>query len=279
MLIELERTAETDLGIEVDGIVPDRLLGLRLDEIAGMPVWIGRDKLDLRSAFKIEVTEHFPASENNPITIRWTGDLSNVHLIGAQMKQGKIEIDSSAGRHVGYGMSGGSITVRGSVGDYAGAEMRGGLLEILGDAGDHLGGCHGGNKTGVNRGEILVRGNAGAGVGQRMRRGLIAVQGNVGRLCGWNMLAGSIIVLGDCGTECGTRMVRGTIVQGGDQNAPLLPTFAPGGTLKGGVLAMLEKRLKQLDFESNGLGQYTFYQYHGDHLNGGRGEVFIVEKK
>jgi formylmethanofuran dehydrogenase subunit C len=284
MLIELERVVETDLAIEVDGIVPDHLAGLSHDEIAKLPVWIGREELELGTIFQIRITTQVAnptdsvASEIAAIKVLWTGNLSNVHWIGAGMSQGAVEIESSAGHHVGYRMSGGTIHVRGSVGNYAGVEMQGGLLRIHGDAGDHLGGCHSGSKMGMNCGEIVVLGNAGGGVGQRMRRGLIAVGGAVERLCGWNMLAGTIIVIGNCGVECGSGMVRGTIIQCGEQNAPLLPTFSQGSTITGGIMGLLATRLRRLDYETHEFQDRAYCQFHGDHLNGGRGEIFLLKK-
>lgn len=275
MLVELEKMANTDLAIEVDGIVPDCLEGLNPDEIARLPVWIGRDKLDLGTVFQIEITAQPQVSEVNQTKIRWTGDLRNVHWIGAGMSHGEIEIESSAGHHVGYQMMGGKIRVLGSVADYAGLEMQGGLIQIDGDAGDHLGGCHSGSRSGMKRGEIIVSGNAGSGVGQRMRRGLIAISGKVGRLCGWNMLAGTILVIGKCGSECGSGMVRGTIIQGSEKNDPLLPTFSRGGQITTPIFALLADRLKALHFATEALEQPNYRQFHGDHLSGGRGEVFV----
>jgi formylmethanofuran dehydrogenase subunit C len=270
-MTELERFVNTNLAIEVDGILPERLFGRKALDVAKLPIWIGRNQVELGSAFRV----HGAGGENNGI--RWTGDLGNVHWIGAGMKSGEIEIQSDAGLHVGSGMSGGIIRAQASVGDFAAAEMRGGLVRIAGNAGDHLGGSYTGSPTGMNRGEILVEGNAGRGLGQRMARGLIAVRGNVDQLCGWNMLAGSIIVYGSCAAECGLGMKRGKIIQCSNQNAPLSPTFTAGSKIESGVLNLFAARLQQLDFQPSDVFQSKrFCILHGDQLEGGRGEILQI---
>lgn len=272
-MITLQRHYETTIPIEVEGILPDRLAGLSEAEIDALPVWLGREQIQLADLFRVRI------ESGDDLTLRWTGSLTNVHWIGAGLKTGNLEIDSPAGRHVGSQMIAGSIIVRGSVGDFAGTEMRGGLLKINGDAGNHLGGCYPGSRLGMNGGEIVVGGNAGQGVGEWMRRGLIAVAGSVDRLCGWNMLAGSIIVGGHCGGECGSGMIRGTIVQLGSKPAPLTPTFVAGGVYQGGALSLLAKRLNELGFDDyTSLLNDPFQMFHGDQLCGGRGELFVVRK-
>jgi formylmethanofuran dehydrogenase subunit C len=109
---------------------------------------------------------------------------------------------------------------------------------------------------------------------------MIAIAGNVGRLCGWNLWAGSIVVGGNCGAECGLEMVRGTIVQLGQDNVPLLPTFSYGSDYSQGVLALLSSRLKALEFRKFAdLLTRSFVLHHGDHLRGGRGEIFIAQSR
>jgi formylmethanofuran dehydrogenase subunit C len=273
-MVILERHLNTDIPIEVDGILPERLQGMDQSSISSLPIWLGRQQVELGEVFRVVV------NSKEDLSVLWQGRLSNVHRMGAGLKWGRIEIEGNAGRHVGSHMTGGNIVVHGTAGDFAGAEMRGGLIRIEGDAGNHLGGCYPGSRWGVNRGEILVMGSAGQGVGERMRRGLIAIAGNVGRLCGWNLWAGSIVVGGNCGAECGLEMVRGTIVQLGRTNEPLLPTFSSGSDYSQGVLALLAARLKALEFgKFADLLTRSFVMHHGDHLRGGRGEVLIAQSR
>jgi formylmethanofuran dehydrogenase subunit C len=270
-MIILQRHLSTTLPIEVDGILPNRLSGMSELEVNQIPIWLGKEQVPLGDVFKVRIE---PGSE---LTLRWTGELSNVHWIGNKLDSGCVEIESAAGRHVGSQMSAGTMIVHGSVGDFAGAEMRGGLLKIQGDAGNHLGGCYPGSKWGMNRGEILVSGDAGQGTGEWMRRGLIAVAGRVGRLCGWNLLAGTIVVGGPCGGDCGSGMVRGTIVQLGRSATSISPMFLLGGSFQGGTLGLLATRLREIGFESaSDLARRHFDMFHGDQTRGGRGELFVV---
>lgn len=272
-MVILEGHLQTTIPIEVDGIVPERLQEMNESNIRAIPVWLGREQVELGEIFRVRVTG------DDARSIRWIGHLSNVHRIGSALKSGRIEIEGHPGRHVGSLMEGGSIHVHGSVGDFAGAEMRGGLIRIEGNAGDHLGGCYPGSKWGLNRGEIVVCGSAGLGVGERMRRGLIAVAGNVGRLCGWNLWAGSIVVGGNCGAECGLEMVRGTIVQMGKDNVPLAPTFSKGSVYGQAALRIMGARLRELEFMGfTELLTRDFVMFHGDHLRGGRGEILVARQ-
>ena len=272
MTLVLDRQGESTVPVEVVGITPDLLQGLGEREIGKLPIWFGNQASELGDLFRI----HGKIGDD-PL-IRWTGDLTAVHWIGAGMKSGAIEIESPTGRHVGSRMLGGTISTMAHVSDFAGAEMRGGKLIVGGDAGDSLGGNYPGSKFGMKMGEILVSGNAGRGVGQTLRRGLIAVGGNVDSLCGWNMLAGTILVFGNCGSECGAGMIRGSIVLAGNVNAPLLPTFASGGRYENYILGLTANRLQELCFPgTQRLLERPFQMYHGDLLRGGRGEIFRHE--
>jgi formylmethanofuran dehydrogenase subunit C len=270
MTLVLTQQAETTIPIEVQGITPDRLQGNSPEQIARLPIWHGRRKLELGELFQID------GSMDDSMTIIWEGNLRPVHWIGSGLACGKIQIQSDAGRHIGSQMSGGEIFVNGDVSDFLGVEMTGGKIRIAGNAGDWVGGNYPGSKTGMNRGSILVDGDAGKGAGQAMRRGTIAIGGKVGELVGWNMLAGTILVFGDCGANPGAGMTRGTIVLGGGRNGALLPTFRQGGIYPVPILTILSRWLQQQDFRFDStVLQSRFQQFDGDLLCGGRGEVFV----
>ena len=110
-----------------------------------------------------------------------------------------------------------------------------------------------------------------------MRRGTIAIGKDAGRLCGWNMLAGSILVFGCCGREFGAGMTRGTIVLAGETEHAPLPTFSRGGNYQGTMFRIMATWLIDNDFSpAEKLLERDFQMFHGDTLNGGRGEVFVA---
>lgn len=272
MTLVLESLAESSLPIEVEGIIPEALVGLSESEIAAREIWLGRKKTALHELFRVQGTCNADA------TIVWKGNLKPVHWIGANMTSGSVEIHGEAGRHVGSRMSGGTIVAESDVADFAGSEMSGGILRVKGSAGDLLGGNYPGSKFGMNRGTILVAGNAGKGAGQAMRRGTLVIGGAAGKLAGWHMLGGTIIVYGENGEDPGANMTRGTIVLAGRTKPQPRPTFARGGSYQDSMMAMIDVWLKRHDFESGcRLSDIGFQMYHGDLLNGGRGELFVVE--
>ncbi len=271
MPLELDCRYDGTLPIEVDGLLPEKFQGDSVVDIQRQKIWLGRDEVELGQLFLVR------GDCFEDLTCVWSGNLKSVHSIGARMTKGQMLIETSAGRHVGSRMTGGSITVRGSVSDFVGAEMRGGEIEVAGDAGDLVGANYPGSKIGMNRGAILIRGDAGRGVGQTMRRGTISIGGHCGILCGWNMLAGSIVVFGNCDPQCGPGMKRGTIVLAGASEVHPLPSFAVGGTYHDYTLAMLGKWLRRKGIgQAERLQSQDFQMYHGDRLNGGRGELFIA---
>ena len=75
----------------------------------------------------------------------------------------------------------------------------------------------------MNRGVIIVEGNAGNEVGATMRRGLIAITGDTGDFAGAFTIAGSVVVFGKLGIRAGAGLLRGTIVA--LYQPELLPTF------------------------------------------------------
>jgi formylmethanofuran dehydrogenase subunit C len=270
MALVLTQQVETNIPIEVDGITPKKLAALSDHEIAKRLIYHGRNEIELGELFQIS------GSLSDDLAITFQGELHSVHGIGTGMTDGTIRIESTAGRRVGSQMTGGTIKATSSVGDFCGIEMKGGSISVDGDAGDMLGGHYPGSKFGMNRGEIIVKGSAGSGVGQGMRRGTIVVGGNCGELAGWNMLAGTIMVFGECGKYPGAEMKRGTIVLMGEPDPELLPTFVGGGTNQVPILSMLKHWLstRSEHFSADCLTE-PFEMFHGDMLQGGRGELFV----
>jgi len=129
----------------------------------------------------------------------------------------------------------------------------------------------------MNDGTILITGNAGMRLGDRMRRGTIIVKGNVGDYCGARMLAGTVVVLGTAGHFTGLGMRRGTIVLG-RRPKHLNASFNGCGRLKMQFLRILFRHLSR---SHKGLAELKAHgplcdRYCGDLSVGGKGELMIL---
>lgn len=269
--VTLRLKEATTIPIEADSICPDQFVGRTQAEIEALPAFYGRRKVTLGDLFTVE------GGNSDQIVI--VGDLSHVKKIGQKMSRGRITVRGDVGLHLGATMRGGEIVVVGNAGDWAGAHMRGGCIWIRGNAGHLLGAAYRGEKRGMNRGVIVVEGDAGQEVGAQMRRGLIVVLGDVGDFAGAKMIAGSIFVFGRLGARAGAGMKRGAIVALGD-HAELLPTFRYDCRyqpvfLRHYLLRLREWGLPIADEYLNG----AYRRYHGDITALGKGEVLIYDQR
>ncbi len=271
MSLRLRLRTDSTIPVFVQGVIPEITKRKSLSEIEKLPIRQGNQALCLAEVFDVSGN-----SDNQ--TIAWEGDLSAVHWIGAGMQLGKVIIEGNCGRHLGSRMQGGRIEVMGSVSDFVACENRGGTISIAGDAGDWVGAAYPGTKSGANGGQIFVHGNAGDAVGMAMRRGIVIVMGSTGRLAGWNMLAGTIVVNDKWGAMAGRGMKRGTLIgtcsASSEHNINQLPvSFTPGSNRRPEFLSIMENWI-----ENNFVAiprNDRYQQFHGDHLRGGRGEVFV----
>jgi len=269
MSLTLQYKTCSSIPIEVEGITPDIVRDRSLEAIEQLPVFQGNNKVALAEFFAVSGD----AGDGEMI---WEGDLTGVHWIGAKMKSGRIVVNGNAGRHVGSEMEGGKIIVRGDASDWVGGEMHGGFIHVRGRAGHLIGAAYRGSARGMTGGTILIDGDAGNEIGHTMRRGLVAVGGNAGDLAGFNMLAGSVLIFGNAGIRHGAGMRRGTLGFFGEETPPLLPTFRHACRYRPDVLSVILRRLKEHNFaiEEKLLGAEVDL-YHGDLIEGGRGEILI----
>ncbi|MGI9517201.1 MAG: formylmethanofuran dehydrogenase subunit C [Pirellulaceae bacterium] len=266
-MLEIELVEKPETCIDVFDATPSRVAGLSTDDIQRLPVYLGNQSVELGQLFSV-------TGDASDLQQVWRGDLDTVNGIGHQLDVGHIQIEGSAGHHIGSRMSGGTIQTTGSVGDHAGSEMAGGTIHVRGNAGDLTGAAYAGGKHGQNGGVILIDGSAGNSTGKLMRRGIIAVRGDAGNCCGFLMKAGTIVVCGQVKKNAGLEMVRGTIVLGHG------PDAIPAGFLAAGrhqmpVTALLDQFLNDIGF-ANSLSRQQFDLYHGDQLQGGRGEMLVA---
>jgi formylmethanofuran dehydrogenase subunit C len=265
----LTLTLSPQAPLEAEVITPDTLKGKSADEIAALPVMHGNERALLGDFFQIE--------SDGTAEIILNGDLSGVKNIAAGMTHGKVIVNGTAGMHLGAGMSGGEINAFDNAGDWTGAEMTGGKIHVRGNAGHGLGGAYRGSRRGMNRGLIIVEGNAGNEVGAAMRRGLIAVKGNAGDFAGAFMIAGSIIVFGRPGVRAGAGMRRGTIAA--FQAPELLPTYRYDCVYQPAFLKLILRELRShgLSISDNYVDGF-FRRYSGDLSRLGKGEILIYDR-
>ena len=256
--------------IEADKIAPDFFAERSNAAIRGLPVFYGRREMSIGDLFKVE------GERSDRIIVQ--GDLQHVKRIGQGMSRGRIAVQGDAGPHLGANMRGGKIAVYGNAGNWAGAQMQGGRIWIHGDAGHQVGAAYPGEKRGVNRGVIIVDGNAGSEIGAVMRRGLIVVMGDVGDFAGARMIAGSLFVFGHLGKRAGAGMKRGSIIAFGTSEE-LLPTYRFESVCQPVFLRFFIKRLQDWEVPvTPEMGEGSFRRYSGDINSLGKGEILIHEK-
>ena len=265
--IILQLKEPSTIPIEADSISPDRFAERSQREIKALPMFYGRRKVSLGDLFDVA------GERSDRIVVQ--GDLGHIKRIGQSMSRGRIAVQGDVGPHLGAHMQGGEIDVRGNCGDWAGAHMTGGRIWIHGNAGHHLGAAYTGEKRGVNRGVIVVDGNAGSDVGAVMRRGLIAVMGDTGDFTGARMIAGTIFVFGHLGKRAGAGMKRGSIVALGTCE-PLLPTYRFELAFQPVFINIFINRLRKwgLAVDSK-MWAGLFRRYTGDINSLGKGEILI----
>lgn len=267
MPLTLTLNSPENVPIEVEGITPDITRKLSTQDIAKLPVFVGNQARTVADLFAID-------GDARDGEIHWRGDLRGVHWIGAKMASGRILVSGNAGRHVGSEMTGGRIDVHGDAGDWIGAEMRDGWIHVRGSAGHLIGAAYRGSARGMTGGTIVVEGTCGNEIGHSMRRGLIAIGGSVGDLVGFNMIAGTVVVAGDCGIRHGAGMRRGTIALWGQTTPEMLPTFTDGGFVDTPIVQLIQSHLFKVGYQLPEAPQRCRL-FHGDMLEGGRGEILL----
>lgn len=268
-MITLTLKEKLSMPLEAEAVAPDQFQDKSLDEIASLPVFYGNQEAQLGDFFTIK------GEVNHEVLVE--GDLGAVKYLGTGMRQGRLTVRGDAGMHLGAKMRGGEIQVFGNVGDWAGAEMRGGKIHIHGNAGHCIGAGYRGSPRGMNRGLIIVDGNAGNEVGAFMRRGIIAILGDVGDFAGSFIIAGTVVVFGRVGARAGAGIKRGTVIA--FQEPELLPSFRYDCVYRPAYIPLLLQNLSKNDvkIEENWMtGAYR--RYSGDLTALGKGEILVYDQ-
>ena len=269
MSLKISYRGETSVPVEVEGFTPDWACDKSLSEIEQFPIFHGNRKIPLAEMFSV-------SGDASDKRFDFEGNLSGVHWIGAHMASGQIQIQGSAGRHVGSDLQGGEIFVEGDTHGWVGAEMHRGLIHVKGNAGHLVGAAYRGSVKGMTGGTILIEGDAGNEIGLTMRRGLIAIGGTAGDMIGFNMIAGTVLVFGECGIRPGAGMRRGTLGLLGPNPPTLLPSFRFGSTFQPQFMRLLLRSVSGQGFPiDQSLLESEFDLYHGDLVSVGRGEILF----
>ncbi len=248
--------------IHAECINPSVFAGKSLEEIATLKIWEGNKEKALGDLFHVQGSAEDPAEQ---ATIRLSGNLTKVRMIGAKMDSGKIVIEGDVGMHLGEAMKGGEITVKGNADSRPGGAMEGGKIEISGSAGEYVGAPYRGSTNGMKDGAIIIHGGAGNEAGCFMKGGLIKVYGNIGDFAGIHMRDGTILVQGDCAGRAGAEMLGGKIILCGYVPS-VLPTFSID-SIKSSTGADGEKI------------RGPFYRFTGDIAENGEGKLFVSKPK
>ena len=265
--VRLRFKETTTLPVDARALSPDRLAGNPEAELAALELLVGNRRVTLGELAEIT------AGDAQELVIE--GSFATLDRLGHGMADGRLHIYGDAGAYLGQGMSGGRIELFGSAGIYAAAQMCGGTMHVTANAGDFLGAALPGDAAGMVEGVVLVGGDAGDRVGDRMRRGLIAVHGKLGALAAARMIGGTILGQHGCGADPGYAMRRGSLILGrGPEH--LLATFTDNGVNELPWLRLLDRQLGS---------QAPPFELPGRHLRrwtgcasvGGKGEILIAD--
>lgn len=256
-----------DQRVDMSPLTGYLLRGREITDIAAIMLQCGNRR--------VRVDELFAVSGCDPEHIVIRNSFNKLDYIGKHMTGGALTVEGDAGAYLAFGMIAGTVTVNGGAGLFAACEMKNGYIEINGDADDFLGGALPGNKMGMKGGTVLVRGDAGARVGDHMRRGRILIEGSAGDYCGSRMTAGTIAVLGATGRYPGYAMRRGTLLL---WRAPRLSAgFSDCGLHTLAFLPLLFASFKTLNsrFADASAAFDRVRRYAGDLAEIGQGEILV----
>ena len=172
-------------------------------------------------------------------------------------------------------MSAGRLVIHGRARDLTGCAMRGGWLEVMGDVGDFAASALPGDMDGMRGGTLLVRGAAGARLGDRMRRGTVVVCGDCGDFVASRMVAGTLVLGGRCGAHAGWGMRRGRLLFAGVAPPPP-PTFVPVHSGAEVFWQLLARDLARYGGPFADLPRRGVQRHAGDLAVGGTGEWLVL---
>lgn len=230
-------------------------------QIADLPVGTTRTGVRLGECFDVR------KGDGPDLVI--DGGSSRLDNIGAGLAHGTVEVEGDVGQRLGICMRGGTIRVRGSAGPFAGSGATGGTVLIEGDADERAGGALHGHMVGLDGATLVIRGRAGARLGDRMRGGLIIVE-SAGDYAGSRMIAGTLVA-GTVGDYAGYAMRRGTLLV--REHGLLVPSFVDTGVHRLVIVRILERAIRPMAPHLADLARDDLNRRAGDLATLGKGEL------
>lgn len=215
-------TKQPELFIEAECFTPDAIAGKTAEQIAELPVHIGRTTEKVGDYFTVEGVAGETAADTKLVV---AGDLTRVKYIGSKMSAGEVVINGDADMYVGAWMTGGKITANGSIGHFAATSMAGGEIVVNGNAGNYLAASYRGDWRGMSGGKITVNGNVGSDCGTFMLGGEIIVGGNIDVHVMTHADGGRIVILGNAKSRLGGQASRGEMYVFGTVDV-MMPGYA-----------------------------------------------------
>lgn len=253
--------------LDLSPLIPERLAGLTVAEIERLPIGTSRLGVTVGDLFRVS------GDEAGAIVI--DGGSDRFDFVGRGLAAGTVRVTGDVGAHLGRAVKGGAITVDGSArGPHGGAAMTGGRIDIGGDAADATAGALPGAMHGMAGGLMVIGGNAGAYLGDRMRRGVIVVHGTVGEASGCRMIGGTIVAA-HAGVRAGVGMKRGTLIAATVDD--MEPTFVSAGAYDAAFLGLFRRWLTgEAGGTAAALVPARVHRFRGDMASLGKGEMLLA---
>lgn len=237
---------------------------------AELELWMARERLRLGELFEL--------SGEDPKHVVLKGSCSKLDFLAAQAEGMTFEVFGDLGDYVGLQAKNCQMTVRGNVGHFAAAEMVGGTLLVEGNAGDFVGASLPGNRRGMQKGLVLIRGHAGDRLGDQLRSGNVLVEGDAGDFCASRVIAGTVAVMGKVGRLPGYGLRRGTLLLW-EEPRDVPPTFGDCGENTLLYLKLWFERWQKMALPSRfadpGVAFNRVRKFGGDLAATGMGEILV----
>ncbi|MDX2258200.1 MAG: formylmethanofuran dehydrogenase subunit C [Hyphomicrobiaceae bacterium] len=254
--------------LDLSGVVPDRLVGLAVRDIALLPLGTGPNAPRLGDVFTIE------GAPGDTLVI--APGAARLDHVGAGMRAGAIILEGDAGDYAARTMHGGRLDIRGSAGDGLAASMKGGFVSVIGSAGSEAGAPAPAQRDGLKGGIVLVGGDIGPRCGMRMRSGTIIANGRIGEAAGARMMGGTIRTLKGFGPGPGALLKRGTLIAPSAER--MLPTYVDCGRHRLLILALTDRYLAaSLGAAAPPPLTAPVRRFMGDTSTIGRGELLLTD--
>ncbi len=256
-----------DERLDLSGLTPAKLAQMSVPDISKIVVGTTKRALKVGDLFNVI------GKPGDRVVIQ--GGSSKLDFVGAELADGTMVVEGEVGMCAGRLMRSGKLEIKGDAGGWLASAAAGGIVHVTGSAGSGIGGLRPGDKFGMTGGIVVVDGDAGDRVGERMRRGTIIVRGRCAANAGARMLGGTVWAEQGFGAAPGLLLRRGTLIGPAVEN--MLPTFADAGKHDLVILRILSRYL------TTTLGPLaprplpgSVRKFAGDLATIGKGEILIT---